>query len=125
MIYLDLSATGLTGSIFQNVQLVALKQLYLDFCPKIIYLHFSRQTFQNLRKLSIFGSYNIETLDISTIDVKELVKHNGTETENQITDYANKRGLKVTNWLVTKKHMAKGMPMMLSPIRLTSLTDRD
>jgi hypothetical protein len=61
----------------------------------------------------------------SVVKMQNVVKSTGEESEVQLGEFASKRGLKVTNWSVVKKHMIKGMPFMLSQIYLTSLADRE
>ena len=57
--------------------------------------------------------------------VQDVVRSTGEESDVQLREFASKRGLKLTNWSIVKKHMIKGMPFTLSQIYLTSLADRE
>ena len=53
-----------------------------------------------------------------------VIKTENNQTENQIREYAMKRGIRLTNWSITQKHMIKSQLPMLSQIHLTSMNDR-
>ena len=116
-----MSLSSITGTLFEGVDLPVLRHLYLDFCSKL--------TNQNLRHLDHFGKLKILSLfgtDVELVSkIEQVIKSSGEETEAQLREFASSRGLKLTNWSVTKKHMIKGMPFMLSQINLTSLADRE
>ena len=121
--YLDVSATGLKSL---NVSLKSVKRLFLDFCSFTPDAILNREKdFPCLRLLSIFGSSNIHFEHQQSGLMTKVVKSLGTESENQLREFASKRGIKLTNWAVTRSSMVKGLPFMLSQIHLTSLADRE
>ena len=115
---LDLSASGISGSIFKTRCLPSLKSLYLDFCPKLDPSKFGMDNFPQLKLLSLYGSdFEMDT-KVSKIKV---IKTQENESENQMRDFAMKRGIKLNNWSITKKHLTKTQaPLMLSQTYLTS-----
>lgn len=121
--YLDLSVSNITGILFEGIEMPSLKSLYLDFCNKLCNQNLRcLDNFQKLKSLSIFGcDVEIE----SVVKIQDVVRSTGEESEVQLREFASKRGLKLTNWSIVKKHMIKGMPFMLSQIYLTSLADRE
>ena len=72
-----------------------------------------------------WSNFNHTFLIISVVKIQNVVRSTGEESEVQLREFASKRGLKLSNWSVVKKHMIKGMPFMLSQIYLTSLADRE
>ena len=96
----------------------SLKSLYLDFCPKLDPSKFGLENFPKLNLLSLYGSY----IEIDTKDSKiKLIKTQETESENQMRDFAMKRGIRLNNWSIIKKHLVKTQaPLMLSQTYLTS-----
>ena len=122
---LDLSGTAITGSIFKTLCLPSLNSLYLDFCQKLDSSKFGFDHFPNLRKLSIYGSdITMEPPVMANKRNISVIKTENNETENQIREYATKRGIRLTNWSITQKHMIKSQLPMLSQIYLTSMNDR-
>ncbi len=148
--HLDLSATGISGSVFKNIEnpLRRIRELYLDFCPKLD-LQMLKQgkdsreksnwrfgvdknflelaIFPGLKMISIFGIAVEQTGDLrfDHHELREIVTSSGEETEEEIRTFANYRRLRLNNWMVTKKHLFKGVPMLFSQINLTSFADRD
>ena len=123
--YLDLSGTAITGSIFKTLSLPSLNSLYLDFCQKLDSSKFGFDNFPNLRKLSIYGSdITMEPSAMANKRNISVIKTENNQTENQIREYAMKRGIRLTNWSITQKHMIKSQLPMLSQIHLTSMNDR-
>ena len=118
--YLDLSATGLKNL---TCSLKNLKRLYVDFCSfsADAILNRVEKDFPCLRLLSIFGSVNLDLASQEHDLMIRVVKSLGTESENQLRDFATRRGIKLNNWAVTRSSMVKGVPFMLSQIRLTSM----
>ena len=113
-----------TGLKSLTCSLKTLKRLYVDFCsfsdPNAI-LNRAEKDFPCLRLLSIFGNVT-GNLDFASKDLMiRVVKSLGTESENQLRDFAARRGIKLNNWAVTRSSMVKGKPFMLSQIHLTSL----
>ena len=115
---LDLSASGISGSIFKTLCLPTLKTLYLDFCPKLDSSKFGLENFHKLKLLSLYGS----DIEMDTKDSKtKVIKTQETESENQMRDFAMKRGIRLNNWSIIKKHLVKTQaPLMLSQTYLTS-----
>ena len=95
----------------------------MDFCSfsADAILNRMEKDFPCLRLLSIFGSVNLDLASQEHDLMIRVVKSLGTESENQLRDFATRRGIKLNNWAVTKSSMVKGAPFMLSQIRLTSL----
>lgn len=132
LLFLDLSGTSVTGTVFCQVMVMKnLKQLLLDFCSKlnrdILKVAFSQHQVPRLKKLSLYGV----TQDIGEVEklkklysIKEVIWTTGQESEEEMREFSRKRGLHLTNWMVTKKHLVKGNPMMLSQVWLSSLEDR-
>ena len=48
-----------------------------------------------------------EDLQINHPRLRNIVCHEGTETEEEVRNFAKKRGLHLTNWMVTKMHLIK------------------
>ena len=97
----------------------------MDFCsfsdPNAI-LNRAEKDFPCLRLLSIFGNVTSGNLDFASQDLMiRVVQSLGTESENQLRDFAARRGIKLNNWAVTRSSMVKEKPFMLSQIHLTSL----
>lgn len=116
---LDLSASNITGDFFEEPLILPnVKRLYLDFCPQICHLNIDR--IEKLRQISLFGTQNLTNLDEIKKKIRKVVSSSGSESEVQLREYASERGLHLNNWLITKKHMVKGKPPMLSQVRLTS-----
>lgn len=119
LIFMDLSASGITGSVFENCFFPNLKILLLDFCPKLKSL--SLQKVPKMSFLSIYGTH----FEQATNENVRVVSSSGQESEVEIQEFARKRGLRITNWEITRKSMVKGVPFMLSQVYLTSLADRE
>ena len=115
---LDLSASGISGSLFKTLCLPYLKSLYLDFCPKLDPSKFGLENFPKLKLLSLYGS----EIEMDTNDsMIKVIKTKETESENQMRDFAMRRGIRLNNWSITKKHLVKTQsPLMLSQTYLTS-----
>ena len=51
----------------------------------------------------------------------KVIKTQETESENQRRDFTMKRGIRLNNWTITKKHLVKNQsPLMLLQTYLTS-----
>ena len=123
LIELDLSATSLKSF---GPQLSNLRRLYLDFCSFSNDAFLSTEHFPRLKYLSIFGTTDLTFVSTpSKNELIKVVKSSGHESENQLRDFAAKRGIKLTNWAVTRNSMVKGVPFMLSQIPLLSMVDRE
>ena len=48
--------------------------------------------------------------------LRNIFCHEGTETEEEVRIFAKKRGLHLTNWMVTKMHLIKNSSMLLHQI---------
>ena len=131
MTEVDLSVTNLSlKTIFlTKSKLTNLKSLKLDFCPKVDELNL----IENLASLgptvvqaSLFGTFNFDNV----VEVKRRVKTlkrvivaAKVSSERDVRDYAKKRGLTLSNWLITQQRMVKSQPTMLSQIFLQSYQD--
>ena len=45
-----------------------------------------------------------------------IINHKGTETEEEIRNFAKKRGLHLTNWMLTRAHLIRGQEITLSHV---------
>ena len=105
-------------------------RLYLDFCPKIdagtIVDNFS--TFcPNVVFASLFGTLDVDNVvelrrrltALKTVVVADVT----SSSEREMRDFAKKRGLTLSNWMVTQQRLVKPQPPMLSQIYLQSYRD--
>ena len=127
--FLDLSASGITGSLFQTsttstspIYFPSLKTLHLEFCQEMTEIIDLNQ-YPDLKILSTYAS-NISVKFSNDGCSKVNVISSGSDSEIKMKEYAAKRGLRLTNWAMTQKYMVKLQLPMLSQIRLTSLEDR-
>ena len=51
----------------------------------------------------------------------KIVCHKGTETEEEVRNFAKKRGLHLTNWMITKMHLIKSPPTLFTHVGLSPL----
>ena len=62
-----------------------------------------------------------EELRINHSMLRKITCHKGTETEEEVRNFAKKRGLHLTNWMITKMHLIKSPPTLFSHAGLRPL----
>ena len=127
----DFSVTNFSGKwLFSKSRLRNLRRLYLDFCPKIdakiIVDNFA--TFcPNVVYASVFGTLDIDAVvelrrrqkTLKTVIVGDVT----SSSERDMRDFAKKRGLTLSNWMITQQRLVKPQQPMLSQIFLQSYRD--
>ena len=57
--------------------------------------------------LCAFTDTKKEDIRINHPKLRSIICHDGTETEEEVRRFAKKRGLHLTNWMITKMHLIK------------------